>query len=134
MIALVRSELLKLRTLRSTAWAAAGLLLITLLTAGLATGAAGHTHYRTPAELRESILAVGYAAVFFLVVLGAIAVAGEYRHGTISQRVLARPARRRVLGAKLAPSGLVGSAAAVVVTAVGSALGQSVESSKGYTL
>ena len=36
MIALVRSELTGLRTLRSTAYAAAGLLLITLLTAGLA--------------------------------------------------------------------------------------------------
>src|SRR3954451_3523117 len=102
MIALVRSELLKLRTLRSTAWAAAGLLLITLLTDGLATGDAGQKHYRTPAELRVTILAVGYAAVFFLVVLGAIAFAGEYRHCTISQRFLASPDRSRVLGAKLA--------------------------------
>jgi hypothetical protein len=48
MIALVRSELLKLRTLRSTAWAAAGLLLITLLTAGFAINEAGETDYRTP--------------------------------------------------------------------------------------
>ena len=41
MTALVQAELLKLRTLRSTAYAAAGLLLITLLTAGLAMGDAG---------------------------------------------------------------------------------------------
>ena len=34
MTALVRAELLKLRTLRSTAWAAASLLVITLLTGG----------------------------------------------------------------------------------------------------
>jgi ABC-2 type transport system permease protein len=134
MIALVRAELLKLRTLRSTAWAAAGLLLITLLTAGLATGDAGGKHYRTPAELRETILAVGYAAVFFLVVLGAIAIAGEYRHGTISQRFLATPDRKRVLAAKLAAYGLVGTGTALVVTAIASALGQAVVSSKGYTL
>jgi len=44
MIALVRSELLKLRTLRSTAWAAAALLAITLLTAGLAMNAKLATH------------------------------------------------------------------------------------------
>ena len=37
MTALVHSELLKLRTLRSTLWAALALLAITLLTAGLAS-------------------------------------------------------------------------------------------------
>jgi ABC-2 type transport system permease protein len=134
MIALVRSELLKLRTLRSTAWAAAGLLAITLLTAGLATGDAGQKGYRTAAQLRETILAVGYAAVFFLAVLGAIAAAGEYRHGTISQRFLANPARGRVLAGKLAAYFIVGTGTALVVTAVASALGQAVVSSKGYTL
>jgi ABC-2 type transport system permease protein len=134
MIALVGSELLKLRTLRSTAYAAAGLLLITLLTAGLALGDAGEKGLRTPQELRETILAVGYAAVFFLAILGAIAAAGEYRHRTISQRFLASPARYRVLLAKLAAYAVVGVAAAVVVTAVASALGQAVVSSKGYTL
>jgi ABC-2 type transport system permease protein len=134
MIALVRSELLKLRTLRSTAWAAAGLLVITLLTAGLATGDAGQKGYRTAAQLRETILAVGYAAVFFLAVLGAIAAAGEYRHGTISQRFLANPARGRVLAGKLAAYSIVGTGTALVVTVVASALGQAVVSSKGYTL
>jgi len=134
MIALVRSELLKLRTLRSTAWVAAALLAITLLTAGLALGDAGGKNYTTPSQLRETILAVGYAAVFFLVVLGAIAAAGEYRHRTISQRFLASPARTRVLAAKLATYALVGAGTAVVVTVIASALGQAVVSSKGYTL
>jgi len=134
MIALVRSELLKLRTLRSTAWAAAGLLLITLLAAGLATGDAGQKGLRTPAELRETVLAVGYAAVFFLAVLGAIGTAGEYRHRTISQRFLATRARRRVLLAKLATYGIVALGTALVVTAVAAVLGEAVASSKGYTL
>jgi ABC-2 type transport system permease protein len=134
MIALVRSELLKLRTLRSTAYAAAGLLLITLLTAGLAMGDAGSKGFSTPAELRETILAIGYAAVFFLAVLGANAAAGEYRHRTISQRFLASPARRRVLVSKLITYGLVGLLVAIVVTAIAAPLGEAVVSSKGLTL
>ena len=134
MIALVYSELLKLRTLRSTVWAALALLAIALLTSGLALGDAGEKNLRTPQELRETILAVGYAAVFFLAVMGAIAAAGEYRHRTISQRFLVNPGRHRVLIAKLAAYALVGIGTAVVVTAISAALGQAVVSSKGYTL
>jgi ABC-2 type transport system permease protein len=134
MTALVRAELLKLRTLRSTAYAAAGLLLITLLTAGLAMGDAGSKGFSTPGELRETILAIGYAAVFFLAVLGANSAAGEYRHRTISQRFLTSPARRRVLAAKLVTYALVGLVVAVVVTAIGAPLGEAVVSSKGLTL
>lgn len=134
MIALVRSELLKLRTLRSTAYAAAGLLLITLLTAGLAMGDAGSENFSTPAQLRDTIVAIGYAAVFFLAVLGANAAAGEYRHRTISQRFLASPARRRVLVAKLITYAVVGLVAGLVVTAIAAPLGEAVVSSKGLTL
>jgi ABC-2 type transport system permease protein len=72
--------------------------------------------------------------VFFLIVLGAIAAAGEYRHRTISQRFLASPERRRVLLAKLATYALVAVGTAVAVTAVASVLGEAVASSKGYTL
>jgi ABC-2 type transport system permease protein len=134
MIALVHSELIKLRTLRSTAYAAAGLLVITLLTAGLAMGDAGSKNFSTPAQLRETIAAIGYAAVLFLAVLGAIAASGEYRHRTISQRFLASPARGRVLVAKLVAYAVVAAAAALVVTAIGAALGEAVVSSKGYSL
>ena len=134
MIALVHSELIKLRTLRSTAYAAAGLLVITLLTAGLAMGDAGSKNFSTPAQLRETIAAIGYAAVLFLAVLGAIAASGEYRHRTISQRFLASPARGRVLLAKLAAYAVVAVITALVVTAIGAALGEAVVSSKGYSL
>ena len=134
MIALVHSELIKLRTLRSTAYAAAGLLVITLLTAGLAMGDAGSKNFSTPAQLRETIAAIGYAAVLFLAVLGAIAASGEYRHRTISQRFLASPARGRVLLAKLAAYAVVAVVTALVVTAIGAALGEAVVSSKGYSL
>jgi ABC-2 type transport system permease protein len=134
MIALVHSELLKLGTLRSTAWAAAALMGITLLVSVLAMGEAGTEGYRTPAQLQETIRGVGYAAVFFLAVLGAIAASGEYRHRTISQRFLASPERGRVLLAKLAAYAVVGLGTALVVTGVSAALGEAVVSSKGLTL
>ena len=119
MTALVRAELLKLRTLRSTAWAAAALLVITVLTGTLAMGDAGEKGYRTPDQLRETVIAIGYTAVFFMVVLGAVAAAGEYRHRTISQRFLVSPDRGRVLAAKLAAFGLVGFVTALFVTVAG---------------
>lgn len=134
MTALVRAELLKLRTLRSTAWAAASLLAITVLTSTLAMGDAGEKGYRTPTELRETVIAIGYTAVFFMVVLGAVAAAGEYRHHTISQRFLVSPERGRVLTAKLAVYGLVGFVTALLVTVIGAGLAELVVSSKGYTL
>ena len=102
---LVRAELLKLRTLRSTAWAAASLLVITVLTGTLAMGDAGDKGYRTPTELRETVIAIGYTAVFFMVVLGAVAAYG-----------------------------LVGFVTALFVTVLGGGLAELVVSSKGYTL
>ena len=80
MTALVKAELLKLRTLRSTAYAGAGLLLITLLTAGLAMGDAGEQ------ELQHA----GRAA----------------RHGPrdrLRGRVLPRRARRQRGGRRVSP-------------------------------
>jgi ABC-2 type transport system permease protein len=73
-------------------------------------------------------------AVFFIVVLGAVAAAGEYRHRTISQRFLISPDRGRVLAAKLATFGLVGFVTALFVTVLGGGLAELVVSSKGYTL
>ena len=97
-------------------------------------GDAGGKNFSTPAELRDTIVAIGYAAVFFLAVLGANAAAGEYRHRTISQRFLASPARQRVLVAKLITYALVGLVVGLVVTAIAAPIGEAVVSSKGLTL
>ena len=136
MIALVRSELLKLRTPAqhrlgggSRCWR------IALLTAGLAIGDAGEKDFSTPQELRDTILAIGYAAVFFLAVIGADRggrrVLATARSPSASSSA---PARHRVLMAKLATYALVGIGTALVVTAISAALGEAVVSSKGYTL
>jgi ABC-2 type transport system permease protein len=133
MTALVKAELLKLRTLRSTYWAAVALLATMLAIAGPALGSAGKD-FHSPTALRDTVIAIGYVAVFFLAVLGATASAGEYRHGTISQRFLAAPARQRVLLAKLAAFAVVGAVTTFVLTGLGAGIGQVVVSSKGYTL
>jgi ABC-2 type transport system permease protein len=134
MTALFNAELLKLRTLRSTFWAAGALLAITVVVGTLLMNEAGTEGMRTAHALRDTLAAAEYTAVFFVVVLGALAAAGEYRHRTISQRFLATPARPRVLVAKLAAFAGVGAVTLLAVTALGAALSEAVVSGKGYTL
>ena len=114
MTPLVHAELLKIRTLRSTAWALLGLLGIVAVTVLATLSDAGSPGFRSPASLREPLLAVGYLTALTMALLAATATAGEFRHHTISQRYLASPGRVRVLAVKLGTYGLV----AIVVTAV----------------
>ena len=51
--------------------------------------------------------------------LGVLAAAGEYRHGTIVPYLLVAPRRERFLGAKLGSQAALGATLALVVSAVG---------------
>jgi ABC-2 type transport system permease protein len=113
---LVAAELLKLRTTR-TLW---GLSLLALLLVGGGTVlqlALGDSD--SPDELR-SVLSNASGTGLIAVLLGVIATAGEYRHGTIGATFLVTPKRERVLLAKALAHGLValglGLAGAVLVT------------------
>jgi ABC-2 type transport system permease protein len=111
---MIAAELLKLRTIRSP-W----LLLLTaqLLVILGAAGRLANDGGRPSAEL--AVGAVAHLGLTSLVplVLGILAMAGEYRHRTIVDTYLGTPRRGRVVGAKLAVHVPVGFAFGVVTGA-----------------
>lgn len=69
-----------------------------------------------PAYITTLLAQVGSAATFVLI-LGIIAVTGEYRHMTITSTFLSTPRRGRVLTAKMALYGVLGAIVALVTMA-----------------
>ena len=112
---MIHSEFRKLGSVRSP-WLllAAGPLIVVAGITGLVQSG-GNT--RDPATASQALAHVSLAALVTLL-FGIMAVAGEYRHGTITDTFLSFPARGRVIAAKLASYGLVGAAAGLVSSAV----------------
>ncbi len=111
----IRSELRKIATVRGP-WLllAAGPLLVLAGVTGLVQSG-GNVH--DPAVQNQALAHVGLAALLTLV-FGILAVAGEYRHRTITDAYLSFPRRGRVVAAKLAVYALVGAAAGLVCVLV----------------
>lgn len=116
MSTLIRTEVLKLRTVRSP-W----LLLIAsplLVIAGI-SGAVNTSKDPLDASLQSQALAhVGLTSIFTLV-FGILVIAGEYRHKTITDTYLSTPARGRIIAAKLLVSAVLGLASGLVSTLIG---------------
>ena len=115
MLPVIRSEFRKLSTVRSP-WLllAAGPLLVVAGVTGLVQSG-GDVH--DPASQPRALAHVALAALFTLI-FGILAVAGEYRHGTVTDTFLSTPARGRVVAAKLAVYGAIGAVAGLVSAAV----------------
>ena len=115
MLPLIRSEFRKLSTVRGP-WLllAAGPLLVVAGVTGLVQSG-GNVH--DPATQAKALAHVALAALFTLI-FGILAVAGEYRHGTMTDTFLSTPGRGRVVAAKLAVYGAVGAVAGLVSSAV----------------
>ena len=113
---LIRAEVLKLRTVRSP-WLllAASPLLVVAGVSGLVVSG-GNLH--DPTMQGQAIAHVGLASVFTLA-FGIGAVAGEYRHKTITDTYLSTPARGRVIVAKLGVYAVIGALSGVVSSLVG---------------
>jgi ABC-2 type transport system permease protein len=125
---LIRTEVLKLRTVRGP-WlplAAAPLLVI----AGISGLAVSGGDLHDPATQAKALAHVGLTSIFTLA-FGIGAVAGEYRHKTITDTYLSTPARGRVIGAKLVVYVACGVLAGVVSSFVGLAVAAAWWSGKG---
>ena len=120
MTRLVAAELFKLRTTRTFAaivgTTIALLLLILILTLALTD------RFDTENDVR-SLLSSASISGLFMLILGVVAGAGEYRHGTIASTLLVTPNRLRAVTAQtlgVAAAGLtVGLACAVLSAAIG---------------
>jgi len=119
---LIGNEILKLRTMRSP------ILLLAVAQLVVAAGVSGlfvsGGDLADPLTPLRAVAHAGLVSIFSLV-LGIIAVAGEYRHKTITETYLATPRRGRVVAAKMAVYalggvlfGLISSVTAVLATAI----------------
>lgn len=118
MIDLVRSELIKIRTVRSTVILLGVVVLLSLVPAVLIAALVGEDSLDlTNVEDRLQLSLVGVAfSQILLAVIAALVIAGEFRFGTIRTTFVAEPRRLRVLAAKtVTVAALAGVVAAVMV-------------------
>ena len=109
-LVLARAELRKLATTPG-AYVAAGVVVVftvaSVVTSILLAGREGQPALGPPDNVAKT-LAVAALGSMTMLVLGILAVAGEYRHRTILGTFLAEPRRGLVLGVKLAVMGVIG--------------------------
>jgi ABC-2 type transport system permease protein len=117
MSALVRAELLKLRTVALPAWLLLTTLALVLLSVAvtiLTAGLEGAPLQRDDPELLARAVASASAGNVVLLVLGILALTQEFRFGTATPSFLVSPRRWQVLVAKLAAVSLAGLVFAVL--------------------
>jgi ABC-2 type transport system permease protein len=121
MTALIRAELLKLRTVQTTAWLfAATLAVVVLEVLGFVLGASDGVGpgQRDDPHLLAFAVASASAGEVIVMVLGVLAVSHEFRFGTATSTFLVTPKRGHIVAAKLAAVSLVGVAFAFVSMAL----------------
>jgi ABC-type transport system involved in multi-copper enzyme maturation permease subunit len=102
MTALIRAQACLLGTLRSTYVVAGALIAVVALITGITMTEAGSPDLRTESQLREPLVAgAGIMVAVVMAVLASTRIAGEYRHASIVQRMLAAPRRLRLVAAAL---------------------------------
>jgi ABC-2 type transport system permease protein len=128
---LVRNEFFKLRTSR-TPWIMLGAQLL-LIAAGMSGMAIASLDFAKPDAARILLCHAGMSSLIVLV-LGILAVTGEYRDGTITDTFLSTPRRSRVIGAKLVAYTAVGAASGILSAVTALIVGSLWFAAKGYSL
>lgn len=128
MSALLRAELLKLRTTRTFAAFVGASLALSLLVVVLATSIADSF---TDEEVRE-LFTADFSGLFIFL-LGIMGMAGEWRHRTITATTLAAPNRVQLLGSKVIAYAVAGAVLSLVVNVAIMLTGEVILSSRGLT-
>src|SRR3954453_12188579 len=121
---LIRTELLKQRTLRTFRIGVAAAPVVAALITIAILSAAGHQG-NAPLSDGSLVEAIGGPASVITVIsliLGVLGMAGEYRHETITNTFLATPRRRDVVMAKLAAHATTGAVIGAVSLLVSAAI------------
>lgn len=135
MTAQFRAELLKLRSTRTNLGLCAamvGLILFVVLLHGFSLPVA---HISRRSDQLQVVF--GWAALFgplFAALLGALAITGEFRHGTIRPTFLVTPQRGRVVAAKVWASMLMGSVLGLIAAAVATGVGSAALAMRGLAI
>ncbi len=133
MIPQLRSELLKVRSTRTTIGIVLGMVALILLFA-LLSGLLTKAPDLTTVEDQRGVLGVGSLAGVFSAIAGIMLVTSEYRFGTIRPTFLFQPRRSRVLVAKVLAGLLAGLVFGLVGEGLGFGLGYLIFSARGITL
>jgi ABC-2 type transport system permease protein len=138
MTALVRSELIKLRTVRMPAWllamAVALVVMLVFVTVPSGPGSDGELSLQDADVLARVVGVAASGSQVVLLVLGILAYTQELRFGTVTATFLVAPDRRRVLAAKGLALMLAGLVFAAVLLALAIVLGFVLIHVRGGTL
>jgi ABC-2 type transport system permease protein len=125
MIALVRTELLKLFWTRATWGFVAAAVVLAVVRVEMVLSNVGKVDAPAPGSRQLTLDVLGGSAVGVLVIvlLGVVTVTSEFHHATWTSTLLETPNRPRVLAAKFITAALVGAIGAAFLLAVAAGLG-----------
>ncbi len=124
---LLRAELLKLRTTRTFVALVGVSLLLSLLVVVLT----GLLSDRIAPEDARDVFTADFTGLFIML-LGVIGMAGEWRHRTITGTVLAAPDRLRLMAAKMLAYAAAGLLLSLIVTVTIMVVGAIIFSARGF--
>jgi ABC-2 type transport system permease protein len=130
MIDQLKSELLKVRSTRTTIGLFAGMVGLTLLIV-LLTGLLTHPYDLVSKHDQRGLFAPGAVATIFAGLAGVLLITSEFRYGTIRPTLLFTPRRGKVLTAKLSAGLLTGLVFGAVSLAIAIGVGSLILSARG---